>query len=246
MTRMCTRMKQVRSIIDCICVVWLQEKEKLYVELKGILARQPGPEVAEQLSIYQVGIKALQQHQLQHCSALMHEQDHMGMAHTYQAAAYLPCVQSCWTVSSLYTVSALSINMSRVTMQSQYTVITDDHESLSQGPYCKCFLKYVFVTALQASLRDKTKQLKAMASELNMYQAQVAEYKYEIERLTRELATLKKKYFETKKREQLEKEAQRGTAVAAGMLGSTKDQALAASPQQRFTGGGFSLSTVIG
>lgn len=32
----------------------MQEKEKLYVELKGILARQPGPEVAEQLSIYQV------------------------------------------------------------------------------------------------------------------------------------------------------------------------------------------------
>lgn len=31
-----------------------QEKERLYVELKGILARQPGPEVAEQLSIYQV------------------------------------------------------------------------------------------------------------------------------------------------------------------------------------------------
>lgn len=25
------------------------------MELKGILARQPGPEVAEQLSIYQVG-----------------------------------------------------------------------------------------------------------------------------------------------------------------------------------------------
>jgi hypothetical protein len=30
-----------------------QEKEKLYVELKGILARQPGPEVAEQLGVYQ-------------------------------------------------------------------------------------------------------------------------------------------------------------------------------------------------
>ena len=26
---------------------------KLYVELKNILARQPGPEVAEQLSVYQ-------------------------------------------------------------------------------------------------------------------------------------------------------------------------------------------------
>ena len=32
----------------------IQEKEKLYVELKNILARQPGPEVAEQLSLYQV------------------------------------------------------------------------------------------------------------------------------------------------------------------------------------------------
>lgn len=29
-----------------------QEKEKLYVELKHILARQPGPEAAEQLHIY--------------------------------------------------------------------------------------------------------------------------------------------------------------------------------------------------
>ena len=31
----------------------IQEKEKLYIELKHILARQPGPEVAEQLRIYQ-------------------------------------------------------------------------------------------------------------------------------------------------------------------------------------------------
>lgn len=35
----------------------IQEKEKLYVELKHILARQPGPEVAEQLSIYQQTLK---------------------------------------------------------------------------------------------------------------------------------------------------------------------------------------------
>ena len=32
--------------------VIIQEKEKLYMELKNLLARQPGPEVAEQLSIY--------------------------------------------------------------------------------------------------------------------------------------------------------------------------------------------------
>ena len=35
----------------------IQEKEKLYLELKHILARQPGPEVAEQLSIYQQTLK---------------------------------------------------------------------------------------------------------------------------------------------------------------------------------------------
>lgn len=31
----------------------IEEKEKLYVELKAVVARQPGPEVAEQLNVYQ-------------------------------------------------------------------------------------------------------------------------------------------------------------------------------------------------
>ena len=35
----------------------IQEKEKLYTELKGILARQPGPEVAEQLTVYQQNLR---------------------------------------------------------------------------------------------------------------------------------------------------------------------------------------------
>ena len=35
----------------------IQEKEKLYIELKNILARQPGPEVAEQLSVYQQNLR---------------------------------------------------------------------------------------------------------------------------------------------------------------------------------------------
>merc|ERR1712178_288752 len=88
----------------------IQEKEKLYVELKNILARQPGPEGAEQLSIY------------------------------------------------------------------------------------------------QQNLRDKTKTMKAMASELNMYQAQVNEYKYDMERLTRELQDTKRRYYEQKRRETLARE----------------------------------------
>jgi competence protein ComGC len=92
--------------------VLIQEKEKLYIELKNLLARQPGPEVAEQLSIY------------------------------------------------------------------------------------------------QQNLKEKTRQMKAMAAELNMYQAQVNEYKYEIERLTRELQDMKRKYYEQKRREQIQREAQ--------------------------------------
>jgi hypothetical protein len=35
----------------------IQEKEKLYIELKNILARQPGPEVADQLSVYQGNLR---------------------------------------------------------------------------------------------------------------------------------------------------------------------------------------------
>ncbi|NXF82189.1 CFA58 protein, partial [Sclerurus mexicanus] len=89
----------------------LQEKEKLYVELRQVLARQPGPEAMEQL---------------QHCR------------HT---------------------------------------------------------------------LREKTKQLKVLSSELNMYEAQCKEYKREIERLNNELVNVKKKYLAQKRKEQQNKYA---------------------------------------
>lgn len=120
----------------------IQEKEKLYLELKHILARQPGPEVAEQLTIY------------------------------------------------------------------------------------------------QQTLKEKTKQMKGMASELNMHESQVAEYKYEIERIARELQDVKKKYFMQKKKEQSIKERDRALAQAgAPPIMSQRTDA------PRFTGGGFNLKT---
>lgn len=88
----------------------VSEKDKLYAELKNLLARQPGPEVAEQLSIY------------------------------------------------------------------------------------------------QQNLKEKTHALKSMAAELNMFQAQAGEYKYEIERLNNELSELKKQYYEVKRRDSLSRE----------------------------------------
>ena len=48
----------------------IHEKEKLYLELKNILARQPGPEVAEQLSLYQHTLQERQKQTEQMASEL--------------------------------------------------------------------------------------------------------------------------------------------------------------------------------
>ena len=119
----------------------VREKEKLYKELKAILARQPGPEVAEQVSVY------------------------------------------------------------------------------------------------QRQLREKTRQMKAMASELNMYQAQSSEYKYEVDKLTRDLGDVKKKYFDHKRRQEVERGADRENAG-----GKRQTAQATARGGARFTGGGFGLN----
>ncbi|XP_061412500.1 cilia- and flagella-associated protein 58 [Lethenteron reissneri] len=121
----------------------IQEKEKLYVELKHILARQPGPEVAEQLQIY------------------------------------------------------------------------------------------------QQTLREKTKQMKSLASELNMYESQCQENKYELERLSRELQNVKKKYLIQKRKEQQTKQRDRELALAESGESLIQPQR---TDMPRFTGGGFSMS----
>ena len=129
----------------------IQEKEKLYLELKAILARQPGPEVAEQLTVY------------------------------------------------------------------------------------------------QQSLKNKTRQLKAMASELNMYQAQTNEYKYEIERLSRELQEMKRKYYMQKRKDQMAREMENDGI--GGVLAKTAPQMLqneqivaAKNSRTRYAGGGFAIN----
>ncbi len=51
----------------------------------------------------------------------------------------------------------------------------------------------VETNVFKQNLRKKTAQMKAMASELNMYQAQINDYRYELERTNRELMICKKK-----------------------------------------------------
>ncbi|RNA26307.1 Cilia- and flagella-associated 58 [Brachionus plicatilis] len=130
----------------------IQEKEKLYTELKHILARQPGPEVAEQLSIY------------------------------------------------------------------------------------------------QQTLKQKTKQMKSLASELNMYESQISEYKFEIDKMNKELSEVKNKYFLQKKKEHLFKERDRleaagapGGPITAPGIAPNRN----ANENVKFIGGGFSLKAPV-
>jgi len=65
-------------------------------------------------------------------------------------------------------------------------------------------------------LKEKTKTMKAMAAELNMYHAQLNDYKDEIERLTKELQDTKRRYFEQKHREQLLRDTSRTEKASSG------------------------------
>eukprot|EP00444_Apocalathium_aciculiferum_P049925 CAMPEP_0183505032 /NCGR_PEP_ID=MMETSP0371-20130417/6393_1 /TAXON_ID=268820 /ORGANISM="Peridinium aciculiferum, Strain PAER-2" /LENGTH=855 /DNA_ID=CAMNT_0025700627 /DNA_START=44 /DNA_END=2611 /DNA_ORIENTATION=- len=71
------------------------------------------------------------------------------------------------------------------------------------------------VAKQQTGLKEKTKTMKAMAAELNMYHAQLNDYKDEIERLTKELQDTKRRYFEQRHREQLIKDASRTERMTA-------------------------------
>merc|ERR1711937_211698 len=121
----------------------VQANKKLCVELKNILARQPGPEVAEQLSVYQQNFK------------------------------------------------------------------------------------------------EKTRQMKSMAAELNMFQAQTNEFKYEIQRLEQENSDLKRKYYEQKQFNQVRG---RGAPALQSTNMATQQRAAAQNVSTKLTGGGFNLT----
>jgi hypothetical protein len=74
----------------------------------------------------------------------------------------------------------------------------------------------------------------------------VNEYRYEIERLTRELQDLKKKYYEQKRKEQLAREVAQEGSKAGGASGTGRQQfeqqlLNARAATTRFTGGGFAI-----
>ena len=82
--------------------------------------------------------------------------------------------------------------------------------------------------------------------------SQVQEYKYEIERLSRDLQDVKKKYFMQKKKEHQSKEKERayGGGVPSGLTGGVSGGGAGGLGSEktnegpRFTGGGFNLRQV--
>jgi len=105
-------------------------------------------------------------------------------------------------------------------------------------------------------IREKSRQMKAMAGELNMNQAQVIEYKKEIESLNSQLLDLKHKFFEQKKREMHSKEKELQWLAESGILcydninshneqkdKKNKPDSIEKSGHQitRFVGGGFAV-----
>lgn len=131
----------------------LEEKEKLYQALKALVARQPGPELAEQLSMY------------------------------------------------------------------------------------------------QNSLKDKTRQMKALAAELNMFQAQANEYRYEVDKMTRENQDVKRRLFEQRKQEQALRIALSGGKPRALPLRTTDplilQQRAFFANHPKIVGGGFNLTSTV-
>lgn len=90
------------------------------------------------------------------------------------------------------------------------------------------------VVLYRENLQQKSRQMRAMSTEVKTYQAQVNEYKDEVARVNRELQQVKRKFYEQKKKEQQTRDAQRAE-VKISLQPNLQ--------QPRYTGGGFCLTT---
>ncbi len=72
-------------------------------------------------------------------------------------------------------------------------------------------------------IREKERQMKAMAGELNMNQTQIIEYKKEIDQLQCSLHELKEKFFELKKKDAAMKERELQWLAESGMMELDRD-----------------------
>lgn len=102
-------------------------------------------------------------------------------------------------------------------------------------------------------VKEKGRQMKAMAGELNMHQSQILEYRKEIERLQNELQEMKMKLYDMKKKEAVFKEREIQIMAEAGLLSlenvCREESERMQLPRRQttevqFVGGGFRLGPV--
>jgi hypothetical protein len=74
------------------------------------------------------------------------------------------------------------------------------------------------LSAAQHALNERTRQLKSLASEANMHLTQASEARYEVERISRELAETKRALLEAKKKRVIPTPAGKKLAAAEGSL----------------------------
>jgi chromosome segregation ATPase len=86
------------------------------------------------------------------------------------------------------------------------------------------------------TLEEKRQQMMDMEQELAIIRSQENEYRYEIDRLNRELQDVKKKFFDLKKQDTVKKEK------LAKEAGQEKSVIMRHPPPQKFMGGGFNLA----
>ena len=94
----------------------------------------------------------------------------------------------------------------------------------------------------QNTLKEKTKQLKAMAAELNLCHAQINEYKYEHDKLAKEHSTVKHQLYAVKKQQQTQEKQPRAQARVDPL---TQQRKAFLDSHPKVVGGGFSLSATL-
>jgi predicted nuclease with TOPRIM domain len=96
------------------------------------------------------------------------------------------------------------------------------------------------LSVYQHSLKEKTRQMKAMAAELNMFQAQSNEYRYEIDKMAKENQDVKKKFYEQRRTMQVKQTESRVKTIEADPLYQQQKQFH--STQPKIAGGGYNLT----
>ncbi len=197
----------------------IQEKEKLYVDLRKVLARQPGPEAAEQIRIFALTLKEKKTK----FEVRKGGRSRSVFPQTEKIVIFCCCCWFCWFFRFFH--RSMSSRKARV----GYGACVSVSVSLIicarfiYGSHCASRCCW-FVCCLQA-----------MTAELKMYQAKVYEYKYEIEKLNKDLELVKLSYFAQRRQQATQQlRQQQSSALSAMGYGTT--------PQPHGTGSAMGLS----